>query len=222
MSADVLRAIAVAAELTGTELSVAALRVMEQDLEGYPERDVIAAIGRCRVELTGRLTLAAIIERLDKGDGRPSADEAWALALNALDESETVVWTDEAREAFSVARPVLEGGDKVGARMAFKAAYERIISNARADKRRPAWDVSLGWDAQRREAVLQRAAIAGILTYERAQALMPPAPGGVVCDAIFSGKVLKAPEGNDDAKRTAEWCKRLLEQVKSGGKQRAA
>jgi hypothetical protein len=90
-------------------------------------------------------------------DGRPDENEAWALALASQDERETVMWTEEMQEAFSLCRPVLAGGDEVGARMAFKDAYTRLVSAARAADRPASWKVSEGWDRERRELVIARA-----------------------------------------------------------------
>ena len=157
MSANTLKAIAVTAELTGTELSATALRVMDADLAAYPEAAVMRALDRCRKELKTRLTLAAVLERVEEEDGRPGADEAWSIALASADESETVVWTDEMAQAFGVAQPVLEARDKVGARMAFRDAYERIVRDARAAGAPCRWVVSIGHDAERRAVALQAA-----------------------------------------------------------------
>lgn len=157
MSANTLKAIAVTAELTGTELSATALRVMDADLAAYPEAAVLRALDRCRKELKGRLTLSAVLERVEEEDGRPGADEAWSIALASADEAETVVWTDEMAQAFGVAQPVLEARDKVGARMAFRDAYERIVRDARAAGKPCRWVVSIGRDAERRAVALQAA-----------------------------------------------------------------
>ena len=81
MKPSILKAIAVTAELTGTELSEAALRVMAGDLDTYPEAAVLRALDRCRRELKTRLTLAAALERIEGQDGRPGADEAWAIEI---------------------------------------------------------------------------------------------------------------------------------------------
>ena len=104
MKASILKAVAVTAELTGAELSETALRVMAADLDSYSETAVLRALDRCRRELKARLTLGAVLERIEEQDGRPGADEAWAIALGALDEADTVVWTDEMAEAFAIAR----------------------------------------------------------------------------------------------------------------------
>ncbi len=106
-------------------------------------------------------------------DNRPGADEAWALALRCRDEADTVVWTQEIAQAFTVCRPVLDMGDKIGARVAFKGAYERIVQAARAAHRPVEWTVSLGWDEARREAELGRAEVAGLLPAANIAALLP-------------------------------------------------
>ena len=103
-----------------------------------------------------------------------SGNEAWALALHSTDEQETVVWTPEIARAFAAAKPVLSGGDKVGARMSFLAAYERELATAKAEARQPEWTVSLGHDPQRREIVLNDAVSAGKLPAPKVERLLPP------------------------------------------------
>ncbi|CNI91284.1 hypothetical protein [Yersinia enterocolitica] len=76
---------------------------------------------------------ADIIRNIQNIAGKPdwlSANEAWALALPAQDEANTVVWTNEIAQAWSIAQPIMQEGDKVGARMAFIAAYERLTKAA--------------------------------------------------------------------------------------------
>lgn len=176
MSMKILEAISVAAELTNTDLSKAGVLAMEADLQLFPEEDVVRALTRCRRELTGRLTLAAIIERLQENDGRPNADEAWAAACCAADEGETVVWTTEAAEAFEAARQLIDFGDGVGARMSFRDAYTRIVREARENGTPVKWNASLGWDVDKRRKVLTRAVEQGRLPASFAAGLLPP-PG---------------------------------------------
>lgn len=95
------------------------------------------------------------IDGLSADDGRPGVEEAWAMAFRAADESATVVWTDEMSEAFKVARPLLvDARDEVGARMAFKEAYARLLAQARERRVPVQWTSSLGFDAQARDAEL--------------------------------------------------------------------
>lgn len=217
-AADVVKALAVTAELTGTELSATALRVMASDLDRYPEAAVMSALTRCRRELTGRLSLAAVIDRLAQSDGRPSADEAWAIALDGRDEALTVVWNNEICEAFSTARPVLDAGDKVGARMAFRDAYDRIARNGRESGKSPEWFASLGWDQASREPALRRAESLGLLPSSVVAGLLPAPKGGVVEDALFGTKALPSSvDGQDIRGRINE-----LKAVISGSSRNAA
>ncbi|MGQ5524155.1 hypothetical protein ACUHMQ_12945 [Chitinimonas sp. PSY-7] len=98
---QILEALTVTAELTGTLLSEHAKAAIVEVLLKHPLGAVMSALDRCRRDLSGRLTLAAILERLESADGRPGPDEAWATALEANDENETVVWSTEMRDAFS-------------------------------------------------------------------------------------------------------------------------
>lgn len=166
---ELLKALAVTAELTSTEFSAAAATVMADDLEQYPIRQVMVALTRCRRELRGKLTIAAILERLD--DGRPSANEAWAMIPQ--DEGGSVVWTDEMAAAFGFAAPLLSCGQVIAARSAFIEAYERAVSAARADMREPRWSPSLGWDPSRRAAAIETAQRHGRITDQHANTLLP-------------------------------------------------
>lgn len=173
MNPRVIKAIAVTAELTGTELSESAIRVMEADLAAYPEANVLQALDRCRKELKGRMTLAAILERVAECDGRPGSEEAWAIALASNDEAETVVWTEEIALAMSVASPLLEARDKVAARMAFCEAYERIVRVARQAGIPCHWVASLGTDAGRRATALASAVQVGRIAHSQALQYLP-------------------------------------------------
>ncbi len=96
-------------------------------------------------------------------DGRPGSDEAWAGCVRAADETDTVVWTGEMAAAWEIARPVFDSGDEIGARMAFRDAYGRLVQEARDRGERPAWLVSEGFDAARRALAIERAVTAGRL-----------------------------------------------------------
>ena len=160
--------ILVTAEVMGHELKPSAVMMMVSDLSGYDFAAVANTLNRCRKEQTGRLTLKGILDLLAPAGGWLTANEAWSLALPAADERNTVVWTSEASKAWSVALPLLGVGDKVGARMAFIAAYERHVSTAKSEGKQPVHEVSAGWDAAGRDLAIQQAQIAGLLP--------PPAP----------------------------------------------
>ena len=122
--------------------------------------------------------LIAQIEGMAAEDGRLGSEEAWARSLPAMDESKTVVWSTEAAEAFGAARPLLILGDEVGARMAFKEVYTRLVSEERAARHQVRWEASIGTDKQAARAALALAASEGrIACGENAADIMAlPAP----------------------------------------------
>lgn len=122
-------------------------------------------------------------------DGRPGAEEAWAIALRGADERATVVWTDEAAKAWAIARPVFDQGDEVGARMAFKESYARLVDEARRARRGAAWIVSEGHDPQLRDVALMAASEAGRLAAPERLAL--PAPTNAF-DALTANPAMPA------------------------------
>lgn len=171
-SEDVARlagAICATAETLGQTISASAAQLMAEDLAGYNTADIRAALQSCRRELTGKLTLAAILQRIQAGDGRPGKDEAWSIALLSSDESDTVVMTDEIQLALGAARPVLDLGDKVGARMAFISAYERLVIQSREEGKPVNWHVSVGFDANRRLEAITKAVQLKRIPQERGQ-----------------------------------------------------
>lgn len=171
-SIELIQAVAVTAELCGRTFSEGAARMFVQDLSAYPEPAVIKALARCRREVKGLLTIQDVVSRLE--DGRPGVEEAWAMM--PFDESQSVVWTSEMAEAFDGARYLLQEGDKVAARMAFKEKYVRLVGDARDAGRPVNWMASLGYDKGGQAAVLSQAVAAGRLTYERAQEFCPELP----------------------------------------------
>ncbi|MBR2512739.1 MAG: hypothetical protein IKE45_01740 [Halomonas sp.] len=173
-SEQVVELVYATAEVLGHELRPAAAVLMADDLASYPFEEIRRALARCRAELHGKLTLAAIIDRLPSANAHLLPNEAWALALRSLDEQETVVWTPQIARALGVAKPVLSGGDQIGGRMAFLAAYERELEAAKAEGCQPEWQVSLGHDQQRREIVLGDAVSAGKLPAPKLKHLLPP------------------------------------------------
>lgn len=173
-STELLQAVAVTAELCGRTFSEPAARVFVQDLSGFPEHAVIKALARCRREVKGVLTIQDVVSRID--DGRPGVEEAWAQM--PFDESQSVVWSEEMAQAFGVARGLLEDGERVAARMAFKEAYIRLVGESRDAGRPVSWSPSLGFDKGGQESVLADAVAKGRLSYEHARELSPmlPAP----------------------------------------------
>lgn len=155
--AQLAGAICATAETLGQTISATAAELMADDLAVFAPANIRKALQSCRRELTGKLTLAAVLQRIQAEDGRPGKDEAWAIAMTTNDEFETVVLTDEIQIAFGAAKPVLDAGDKVGARMAFISAYERLVIQSREEGKPVNWHVSVGFDANRRLEAITKA-----------------------------------------------------------------
>lgn len=171
-SVDVIKAVAVTAELCGRSFTEAAAGVFCDDLRGYPQQAVLRALARCRREVKGALTTADVISRID--DGRPGPEEAWALL--PAGEDATVVWTSEMAEAHGVCSPLLHAGDRIGARMAFKEVYTRLLAQARDEAAPAKWTASLGSDLEARKRALAAAVEDGRLAAEDAYGMCPALP----------------------------------------------
>lgn len=102
------------------------------------------------------------IEKLNP-DGWLSSDEAWAIALDMMDEANTVVVTDQIMYAMPTATQIYNSGDPIGARMAFKSAYDRLLDEARAKGETPHWKPTLGHDPTRRKGAILAGIEQGLL-----------------------------------------------------------
>lgn len=170
ISEELIKAVAATAELCGRTYTPEAARMLAYDLEGYDERAIMQALSRCRKELKpGQFCLEAIVSRID--DGRPGPEEAWAMIPQ--DEYKTVVWTDEMREACSVAGSLIDSGDSIAARMAFREAYIKSVTRARSERIPVRWEVSLGLDKAGREPALIEAVEKGRLPADHVMSLLP-------------------------------------------------
>jgi hypothetical protein len=122
--------------------------------------------------------LAGQIKAVQADDGRPGAEEAWAIAVAAQDERVTIVWTDEIAQAMASAKPIMDMGDEVGARMAFKEAYLRLVAEARQRRAPMQWVAALGHDEAGRASALREAAAKGRVVAGLDDLLALPAPRG--------------------------------------------
>ena len=206
---EILQAITVVCELTATEMSGMAKAAMAEELLPYPLADVLAALRRCRRELTGRLTLAAVLSRMDTG--LISADEAFGLLVDSWkNESLTLVIPEIAMQAMGMgAQGLLNAGDKVGARMAFKEAYNRLAGSLKTGEK-PQWFVSAGTDKQQMTQAIMQAVEQGRLTKSHANALLP-SEADEARHLLETGKPLSLEDKTKQAKRIAA----LLEPLKA-------
>lgn len=150
------------------------VKVWKEWLAPYPLRTITIAFAEyCNEEATFPPTPAAIVKRCKALDGRPDAEEAWALALTCRDEAATTIWTSEIAEAFDICKVVLDSGDKIGARMAFKEAYKRLVLAARIRNQPVCWTASIGWDKEVATLALEKAVRSGQLAIESVPILLP-------------------------------------------------
>lgn len=153
-----------------------AIDLWQAMLAPYPLEQVRAALNAHMRSSRQAPVPADVLSRLEPGgDLRPQADEAWAIALKALDERETVVWSDETAQAWEISR-ALAASDETGARFAFRAAYMRLVDEARARNVPVHWSASPGHDPQRRIEVVEAAVRAGYLAFDDARAAVPTLP----------------------------------------------
>lgn len=147
--------------------SAAVMKAWVQKLEPFSIEQVRAALDAHMGESRFPPVPFDVISRIPKSGGElPEADEAWAIVQRGRDEFKTVVWTAEMQEAMKLASEV-DDGDENGIRMAFRAAYNRICSEARAANRPVIWTKSLGYDVADRETVLLEAVRLGRLSIEQ-------------------------------------------------------
>lgn len=199
--AELAAALCATAETLGHALSASAAELMAEDLAEYGMEQIATALRACRKELTGKLTLAAILQRVQAADGRPDPNEAWALALAASDEFDSVVLTDEIQLALGAARPILDAGDKVGARMSFLSAYQRQVDTARREGKPVSWALSPGFDQQRRLMAVEEAGRLGRLpapVVEEYRARLTNEPitqdGAAIAGLITGKSAMPSPE----------------------------
>lgn len=159
----------------GKPLPEAAMsRAWLSNLAPYPLHVVVAAM-QAYVDENGEFAPipAGIAKRCKLMDGRLGVEEAWALALTSIDQSDTVIWSTECAEAFRIIKPVLDASGAISARKGFIEAYERLVTAARAVHQPVQWVTSIGWDMGKRKLALERAVKAGMLEAPAAVALLP-------------------------------------------------
>lgn len=199
-------------ECYGRAVTPAAIRVWWAALSGQSLTAVRQAFARYVQDPgQGRYppTPAGILAQMTDAQAWLAADEAWALCLESFDEAATVCVTDVILEAREAARPVWQDGDKIGARVAFRAAYERLVQTRRLEGRPVRWQLSVGWDAEGRERAALAAVAAGRLSSSAVAGYLPgPAvtAEGAAIAGLLTGRPVDLP-----ASTTATTRQRLAE-----------
>ena len=152
-------------ELSGQQIRPASLALLVSDLSHLPKELLRVALARIRAEHKGQILVGTVMQYVDHAMGRLLPAEAYALALTSTDDRLTIVWTNEIAESWAIAVPLMNAGDKFGARQAFIEAYARITGEARALRRAPQVQVSLGHETEGRVRAIQEALTAGRLPH---------------------------------------------------------
>jgi hypothetical protein len=163
-------------------------------LAGYELPDVANAFAEYLRSNKFAPTPADIVAMVDKlkPDGRPGADEAWSMIPR--DEYASAVLNEEMMAALGIAQPLLNEGDQVAARMAFKEAYTRLVDSSKRAGTPVRWFPSLGDDKNGRESVLIEAVRLGRLPRSQVVELLPYAnipEQTQVAQLIGNSKLLK-------------------------------
>ena len=158
-----------AQELTGKETSDGALALAFNLLKKYPLLEIKKAlIDHLSDPALGKFAPkpADVIFQIERAnhDGRLEADEAWSIAIKFLDDNQTVVINDEISGALQLAGDIYADGDKTGARMAFRASYERNVEEARKKGLAVKWWISAGDDRNERRSPIEQAVINGLIS----------------------------------------------------------
>ena len=195
--------IEITAEISGNPFKPQVIALMVEDLAEWDFNEIQAALNACRREVKGRLSLKDIIDRLPKkGDVLPSADEAWGQIVDFGNEYKTIIAPKIAFQAAYQGAFALMDTDKVGARMAFKAAYERLVPEY---LNKPIeYQISLSNDRNERREALIRAVEDGKITKQHALKYD--------INLEFKDEPLLLPQPiNED-----EWRRALMEEAENG------
>ena len=141
----------------------------------------------------------------ESDDGRPTADEAWGKFPQNSDL--TVLVTNEIMEAGQSAWALLQTGDKVAARMAFKDSYDRVVRNARERGLKPIWQLSVGNSGESTSAAIEGLK-SGFLSLEYIRTVLKPDDADFV--AVAAGYQLALPAPTEKGKQYALEAKKLL------------
>ena len=107
-------------------------------------------------------------------DGRPSAEEAWSVAVQSIDEDLTIVWTQETQDAWAAsARELMAIGDKFNASRGFIGKYNELVATARRQGLAVKWLIANGYNKDLREQAIRQAYKDKKITQEYARVLLP-------------------------------------------------
>jgi ribosomal protein L13 len=215
------------AALYGKTLSTTQIAMWFRLMAGFTVEQVQGAFdAHARDATTGRFMPlpADLLGRLQTMDGRPTPEEAWSTAIQAMDEAVTVVWTTETAQAWSdVGQALMDAGDKFNASRGFIAKYQEHVTNARKAGLEARWVVSQGHDKDLRHSALESAYKAGRISREMVVQMLPRhnQDAGPIAAAIagkvvplLSGTKAATPDRVAEIQRASDRLAKLAEQLR--------
>lgn len=141
------------------------IEAMQEAFEGLSEVEITRGLNTMRTKtFVPSLPEFRSWCRPENNEGWLSPDQAWAIAVESLDEEKTVVWTQEISQAFGFVKALLDMNDKFSAARAFKERYASLVEQAKAQGSKPQMYASLGHNPELREIAIAEATSAGWLT----------------------------------------------------------
>ncbi len=218
------------AELYGRSVKPMQTAMYFRALADFPLEAVQAALdAHAKCPERGRFfplpaDLLAKLEAVSTQDGRPSPEEAWSTAIQAMDEAVTVVWTTETAQAWSeVGRALMEAGDRFNASRGFIWRYQELVRIARRGVFPARWEVSQGHDKDLRHAALESAYRAKRINRETVVQMLPRHQDAGPIVAAIAGKVVPllsgprkepAPGRAEEIQKASEHLEKLAEQLR--------
>jgi len=199
-------------QVGGKVISENAMNMIFETLREYPLNAISQAI-RIHCKKTKYAPAPNdIIEIINDHTGIPQVgpEEAWSIARASMDESVTSVLTQAIAEARSVAQPIFESGDSIGARMAFKETYARIIKNNPCQS----WFISPGTDKTTSLPVIEKAIHLGRLPRSIASKFLPNPNDSGPIGKLLTGKTVDL-SNNENLKRKWSEIKKTLKSENS-------
>lgn len=221
------------AALYGKTLSTTQIAMWFRLMAGFTIEQVQGAFdAHARDATTGRFMplpadLLAKLETAAAIDGRPSPEEAWSTAIQAMDEAVTVVWTTETAQAWAeVGQALMEAGDRFNASRGFISRYQELVRVARKGHFQARWVVSQGHDKDLRHSALESAYRAGRISREICVQMLPRHQDAGPIVAAIAGKVVPllgvrradSPDRAAEIKLASERLAQLAETLKQGDK----
>ncbi|MCX8597576.1 MULTISPECIES: hypothetical protein [unclassified Gilliamella] len=160
-------------ELYGQQASTTKINIYWSTLSQYPIDSLRRAANVWVRKSEFMPKPADLINLMGGPNNHLSPDEAWAIAILASDETNTLVWTKEIAKAWAQAELVYRNGDKIGARRTFIEAYGRLVNSSMMNGKNVEVFVSLGSDKTKRADAINRAVFIGLLTPEKANCYLP-------------------------------------------------